>query len=122
MSEGGQERSAHRGQSHHRGQRVSRQPQHEAPVRQFGEDGGVSRPHCHAVDDQPSAEISHGSPKVIGRLLFREFLLPFEVTSILILIAIMGAVVLASPEHRRFPQPEPEEERELVAAGDRRGA
>ena len=31
----------------------------------------------------------------IGQLLFRDFLLPFEVTSVLILIAIMGAVVLA---------------------------
>jgi NADH-quinone oxidoreductase subunit J len=38
-----------------------------------------------------------GFPKEIGRLLFRDFLLPFEVTSVLILIAIMGAVVLASP-------------------------
>src|SRR5947199_405237 len=37
-----------------------------------------------------------GAPKTIGLLLFHEFLLPFEVTSILILIAIMGAVVLAS--------------------------
>jgi len=37
-----------------------------------------------------------GAPKTIGPLLFHEFLLPFEVTSILILIAIMGAVVLAS--------------------------
>jgi NADH-quinone oxidoreductase subunit J len=37
-----------------------------------------------------------GSPKVIARLLFHEFLLPFEVTSVLILIAIMGAVVLTS--------------------------
>jgi NADH-quinone oxidoreductase subunit J len=37
-----------------------------------------------------------GAPKVIARLLFRDFLLPFEVTSVLILIAIMGAVVLAS--------------------------
>ena len=37
-----------------------------------------------------------GAPKTIGTLLFHEFLLPFEVTSILILIAIMGAVVLAS--------------------------
>jgi NADH-quinone oxidoreductase subunit J len=37
-----------------------------------------------------------GDPKTIGQLLFHEFLLPFEVTSILILIAIMGAVVLAS--------------------------
>jgi NADH-quinone oxidoreductase subunit J len=37
-----------------------------------------------------------GDPKTIGQLLFHEFLLPFEVTSVLILIAIMGAVVLAS--------------------------
>ncbi|HTS36430.1 MAG TPA: NADH-quinone oxidoreductase subunit J [Candidatus Solibacter sp.] len=37
-----------------------------------------------------------GSPKAIAPLLFHQFLLPFEITSILILIAIMGAVVLAS--------------------------
>src|SRR5450759_1087082 len=37
-----------------------------------------------------------GDPRDIARLLFHDFLLPFEVTSILILIAIMGAVVLAS--------------------------
>lgn len=37
-----------------------------------------------------------GPPKAIGDQLFHEFLLPFEITSILILIAIMGAVVLAS--------------------------
>jgi NADH-quinone oxidoreductase subunit J len=34
----------------------------------------------------------------IGRLLFTQYLLPFEVTSILILIAILGAVVLARKE------------------------
>ena len=37
-----------------------------------------------------------GPPKAIGQMLFHEFLLPFEITSILILVAIMGAVVLAS--------------------------
>jgi len=37
-----------------------------------------------------------GAPTTIGALLFHQFLLPFEITSILILIAIMGAVVLAS--------------------------
>jgi|SRR5579864_3669265 len=45
-----------------------------------------------------------GDPNTIGQLLFHEFLLPFEITSVLILIAIMGAVVLASkPEavHKR---------------------
>ena len=35
-------------------------------------------------------------PKTIEQMLFHEFLLPFEITSILILVAIMGAVVLAS--------------------------
>jgi NADH-quinone oxidoreductase subunit J len=41
-----------------------------------------------------------GSPRVIGWLLFHDFLLPFEITSILALIAIMGAVVLAThPGH-----------------------
>ncbi len=39
-----------------------------------------------------------GRPQAVGRLLFRDYLLPFEVTSILILIAIMGAVVLARRE------------------------
>jgi len=40
----------------------------------------------------------HGTARGMGRLLFRDFLLPFEVTSVLILIAIMGAVVLTRRE------------------------
>lgn len=35
----------------------------------------------------------------VGRVLFRDLLLPFEVTSILILVAILGAVVLARKEY-----------------------
>jgi len=35
-----------------------------------------------------------GATSNIANLLFRDFLLPFEITSVLILIAIMGAVVL----------------------------
>jgi NADH-quinone oxidoreductase subunit J len=50
-------------------------------------------------DPNTSSPISlgqlHGSADKVGMLLFKDFLLPFEVTSILILIAIMGAVVLA---------------------------
>jgi NADH-quinone oxidoreductase subunit J len=38
----------------------------------------------------------YGDPRIIGKLLFSDYLLPFEITSLLILIAIMGAVVLAS--------------------------
>lgn len=39
-----------------------------------------------------------GTAHEIGRLLFTEYLLPFEVISILILVAILGAVVLARKE------------------------
>jgi len=39
-----------------------------------------------------------GTAREIGRVLFTEYLLPFEVTSVLILIAILGAVVLARKE------------------------
>ncbi len=39
-----------------------------------------------------------GTAEQIGRLLFTEYLLPFEVISILILVAILGAVVLARKE------------------------
>lgn len=35
-----------------------------------------------------------GAPAVIGETLFREYLLPFEVTSILLLVAMIGAIVL----------------------------
>jgi NADH-quinone oxidoreductase subunit J len=37
----------------------------------------------------------YGSVKYIGEILFRDYLLPFEATSVLILVAIIGAVVLA---------------------------
>jgi NADH-quinone oxidoreductase subunit J len=49
----------------------------------------------HSGTGSVAAGALPGSPKVIGWLLFHDFLLPFEVTSVLVLIAIMGAVVLA---------------------------
>jgi NADH-quinone oxidoreductase subunit J len=56
-----------------------------------------------ALKSEPSAKAVqvgalYGSAQEIGRLLFNDFLLPFEITSVLILIAIMGAVVLARRE------------------------
>jgi NADH-quinone oxidoreductase subunit J len=39
-----------------------------------------------------------GTAEHIGQMLFTEYLLPFEVISILIVIAILGAVVLAQKE------------------------
>ena len=36
-----------------------------------------------------------GTVKAVGQVLYTEFLLPFEVTSLLLLVAIVGAVVVA---------------------------
>jgi len=41
---------------------------------------------------------THGTAQDVGRALFTTYVLPFEVTSILILIAIVGAIVLARKE------------------------
>jgi NADH-quinone oxidoreductase subunit J len=39
-----------------------------------------------------------GSPQAIGQSLYTDYLLPFELTSLLILIALVGAVVFAKKE------------------------
>lgn len=43
-------------------------------------------------------EFQLGGPRAIGEVLFTKYVLPFEATSVLILIAIIGAVVLAKKE------------------------
>ena len=44
---------------------------------------------------QPAALIEgFGSPGTVGAILFNEYLLPFEVTSVLLLVAMIGAIVL----------------------------
>jgi len=46
----------------------------------------------------PAAQAFDGSPRAVGELLFRNYVLPFEVTSVLILVAVLGAVVLAKKQ------------------------
>ena len=45
----------------------------------------------------PMAEVGadFGTVKAVGRVLFTHYLLPFEATSLLLLVAIVGAVVVA---------------------------
>lgn len=51
----------------------------------------------HSGNQSLAAGALPGPPKTLGWLLFHDYLLPFEVTSVLVLIAIIGAVVLAAP-------------------------
>jgi len=48
------------------------------------------------ITDQVVLQAGH--TELIGRALFTDFLLPFEITSILLLVAIVGAVILAKRE------------------------
>lgn len=41
---------------------------------------------------------SFGSPELLAERLFTDFVLPFEIASVLLLVAIIGAVVLAKRE------------------------
>jgi NADH-quinone oxidoreductase subunit J len=59
----------------------------------------------HSGTGEVSLGALPGHPREVAQLLFHDFLLPFEVTSVLVLIAILGAVVLAA-------RPEPEQPRE----------
>ncbi len=53
------------------------------------------------------AERAFGSPQAIGQLLFSGYLLPFELTSFLLLVAMIGAVVLTR-EDRKGQNPKPQ--------------
>jgi NADH-quinone oxidoreductase subunit J len=48
-----------------------------------------------AVTSLPS---DFGDPVTVGNMLFTQYLLPFEVTSILLLVAMLGAIVLSRPK------------------------
>jgi len=50
-------------------------------------------------DQTMPVELSEGFGKVasVGRLIFGPFILPFESTSILLLVAMVGAIVVAKP-------------------------
>jgi NADH-quinone oxidoreductase subunit J len=78
----------------------------------------------HRVNAAPvSIGAQPGDPREIARILFRDFLLPFEITSVLIMIAILGAVVLASQPEAIAKQPQSEKPKavpELAGAGKER--
>jgi NADH-quinone oxidoreductase subunit J len=50
-----------------------------------------------SADPMAVAEV-FGSPEMLAKSLFTDFVLPFEIASVLLLVAIIGAVVLAKRE------------------------
>ncbi len=90
----------------------------------FGLIGTMVVSHPWAISTAPAA--GDKAIEVIGQHFFSDYLLPFELASVLLLIALVGAIILARREF--IPEsvaPEqaaltlPERPRELVAAGAR---
>jgi NADH-quinone oxidoreductase subunit J len=46
----------------------------------------------------PEAIEGFGSPQAIGAALFDQYLLPFEITSVLLLVAMVGAIILTQKD------------------------
>lgn len=53
--------------------------------------------------EMPALGPGFGSPASVGRVLFSEYLVPFEVTSILLLVAMVGAIVITRVQRRSQP-------------------
>lgn len=56
-----------------------------------------------ATDDLPADPVAatelFGSPEMLAKSLFNDYVLPFEIASVLLLVAIIGAVVLAKRDY-----------------------
>ena len=48
-----------------------------------------------------AADSSYGNPQEIGLLLFSDYLLPFEITSALLLVAMVGAILLTKDGRKK---------------------
>ena len=54
-----------------------------------------------SVFGQITELIEFGTPVEIGKVLFNEYLLPFEITAFLLLAAMVGAIVIARRVRRK---------------------
>lgn len=41
---------------------------------------------------------NYGAPEAIGQLLFSRYMLPFEITAVILLAAVVGSIILAKPD------------------------
>ena len=73
----------------------------DAAIPEIGAEPRIVSPERYFAQED-YAEFQKRNPELVGEMLFSRFLLPFELTSLLLLAAMVGAVVLAkrSPANR----------------------
>jgi NADH-quinone oxidoreductase subunit J len=59
---------------------------------------GIKQTSITIANNQMLSEGNIGSIKMLGKVLYTDYILPFEVASILFLVAMIGAVILGKKE------------------------
>ncbi|GAB4324863.1 MAG: NADH-quinone oxidoreductase subunit J [Candidatus Zixiibacteriota bacterium] len=76
----------------------------------------------HTPFTESAAPVAEGAGKTLGKLLLTEFVLPFEVVSVLLLAALIGAIIIARRDTKRGesvpPRPIPLPKSAQQAKGD----
>ena len=62
---------------------------------------------AQSVDLSQAEYANFGSVREVGRMMYTTFMVPFELVSVLLLVAAVGAVVLAKRSLRYIERPEP---------------
>jgi NADH-quinone oxidoreductase subunit J len=52
-----------------------------------------------------AGQVLHSATETVAGVLFSDYLLPFEVVSVLLLVAVIGGVYLAKRESGQEPEP-----------------
>lgn len=51
-----------------------------------------------------AAPADYGAPHLIGETLFSQYILPFEITAVILMISVVGAIILAKPDRPTMAQ------------------
>lgn len=64
--------------------------------------------YLHAGSTTTVAAVSQtfGTPQEVGKMLFTQYALPFEMTAVILMVSVVGAIMLAKPD-RPSPRPKP---------------
>jgi len=52
----------------------------------------------HGAQAPPPAGLAEGGTRALGKLLFTDYLLPFEIVSVLLLVAMVGVILLSKKD------------------------
>jgi NADH-quinone oxidoreductase subunit J len=78
----------------------------------FGLRGGWGKP-----TPLPAAPIGHGSTEAVGTMLFHQGLVPFELATALLIVAVVGAIAVARSRHVKPKPRDAEHETKRLFAG-----